>query len=138
MYSAVDISKYVINKCIKDNRPVNNYRLQKILYFIQKSYIKSGMKAFDDPIEAWQFGPVIPNSYYSFYHSGISKITTTFDVDIKKDDREIIDTIIEDLYNVSTWQLFEKSHKPGGAWDITYKRGRNWSIDDELIKAEDD
>lgn len=138
MYSAVDISKYIINKCIKDGHPVNNYQLQKKLYFIQKSYIKRGMKAFDDPIEAWQSGPVIPNSYYSFYHSGISKITTTFDVDIKKDDREIIDAIIEDLYDLSTWQLFERSNKPGGAWDIAYKCGRNSRIDDELIKSEDD
>lgn len=138
MYSAVDISKYIISKCIKDGHPVNNYQLQKILYFIQKSYIKRGMKAFDDPIEAWQFGPVVPHAYYRFCGCGGFPIKTEYISVIEQQDRNNIDMIVDKKRELDYWELAKESRKPGGAWDIAYKRGRNSRIDDELIKSEDD
>ena len=49
-YSAVELSKYIITKCAKENKPISNLQLQKILYFIQKEYLqKKGVPAFDDP-----------------------------------------------------------------------------------------
>lgn len=36
MYKALDISNYIINKCIDDNIPISNMQLQKILYCIQR------------------------------------------------------------------------------------------------------
>lgn len=35
MYSAVDLAKYIINKCVKDEVPISNIQLQMILYCIQ-------------------------------------------------------------------------------------------------------
>lgn len=36
MYSAMEITKYIINKCTKEKHPISNLQLQKILYYIQK------------------------------------------------------------------------------------------------------
>lgn len=138
-YSAIDLSKYIVNKCVNDHCPISNLQLQKILYFIQKEYLKKkGKKAFDDPIEAWQFGPVVPNSYYQFYGSGAMKIIRNFDIDIEECDKEICDPIIEEKRAMSTWKLVEESHKPGGAWDKTFAggKGNHCRISEELIKAE--
>ena len=40
MYSAVDLAKYIINKCVKDEVPISNIQLQMILYCIQKEFLK--------------------------------------------------------------------------------------------------
>ena len=32
MYNAIDLSKYIVSKCVKDGHPVSNLQLQKILY----------------------------------------------------------------------------------------------------------
>ena len=68
MYKAIDIAKYIINKSIDFNRPISNLQLQKILYYVQGEYIKvtKGCKLFDEDLEAWAYGPVVPEVYYEF------------------------------------------------------------------------
>lgn len=34
MYTALDMAKYIIDKCTKDRSPISNLQLQKILYYI--------------------------------------------------------------------------------------------------------
>ena len=52
MYAAIDLSKYIVSKCIRDDHPISNLQLQKILYYIQKDFLKKGKIAFPDDIEA--------------------------------------------------------------------------------------
>ena len=71
-YSAFDLARYVLKKCIDEDHPISNLQLQKILYYIQECFLKEkDRKAFSEPIEAWQFGPVIPKVYdeYCIYGS---------------------------------------------------------------------
>ncbi|EHI79418.1 hypothetical protein HMPREF9093_00312 [Fusobacterium sp. oral taxon 370 str. F0437] len=49
----------------KDNN-ISNLVLQKLLYFIQAySLVKYGKEAFTEEIEAWMYGPVVPEAYYN-------------------------------------------------------------------------
>ena len=57
---ALDVAKYMVTKCVQDKCPISNLQVQKILYFIQKDFLQNGSEAFSDDIEAWQFGPVVP------------------------------------------------------------------------------
>ena len=54
MHTALDIARYIINKCIDLGRPVSNLQLQKILYYVQGEYMKKndGEPLFSDEIEA--------------------------------------------------------------------------------------
>ena len=54
MYMAVPLSRYIVSKCVQDGCPISNLQLQKILYYVQKEFLKSGKPAFSDDIEAWQ------------------------------------------------------------------------------------
>lgn len=74
MYDAVELAKYIVSKCIKDEHPISNLQLQKILYYIQKRFVDEGTRTFSDEIEAWRFGPVVPNVYYFFCDSGSMSI----------------------------------------------------------------
>ncbi|MDD3794695.1 MAG: DUF4065 domain-containing protein [Lachnospiraceae bacterium] len=139
MYSALDLSKYIVSKCIKENHPISNLQLQKILYYIQKEFLKNGCFAFGDDIEAWQFGPVVPNVYYHYCGFGAMAISNSRDnYTIKSDDAAIVDDIVEKKRLLDPWTMVSETHKPNGAWAQIYNKNgvRNHKvIPPDLIKA---
>lgn len=139
MYAAVDVAKYIVTKCIKDETPITNLQLQKILYYIQRDYLRlEGSRLFPDEFEAWKFGPVIPAVYYAFSRYGSQPISKKYlDIELEKADCEMIDPIVEKKRVLNPWNLVEDVHKKGGAWDQTFNNGEGYRriISLELIKA---
>ena len=140
MYTAIDLSKYIVTKCVRDGCPISNLQLQKILYYIQKEFLQNGKIAFADDIEAWQFGPVVPDIYYQFCGYGAMPITREYGDEIIKlnlNDADIIDNIIVAKRALNPWDMVEETHKPGGAWDQTYCNGRGCGnvIPKDLIRS---
>ena len=124
-YKALDVAKYIIDKCTRDRKPISNLQLQKILYFIQKECLKNGTIAFHDDIEAWQFGPVVPDVYYRFCGAGAMPITLTFnDLELKSCNQNIFDKVIEERRGQMPWNLVNETHTEGGAWDRVYQSGK--------------
>lgn len=103
MYMAVDIAKYIINKCTIEQCPISNLQLQKILYCIQRDFLQNDMLAFDDDFEAWPFGPVIPEVYYRYCGFGALGICMKYDVDVDSDYAAIINPIIERKRMMNSW-----------------------------------
>ena len=137
MYKAIDVAKYVVTKCMRDKCPVSNLQLQKILYYIQKDFLSRGEPAFSDDIEAWKFGPVVPNVYYHFCGSGAMPISISFEnISIAPKDAEYIDAIIEAKRNMNPWELVDETHKENGAWhQIYYNEGESSVIPLDLIRT---
>lgn len=138
-YSALDLSKYIVSKCVREHCPISNLQLQKILYYIQKDFLLRDSIAFADEIEAWQFGPVVPNVYYKFCGFGAMPITNDYgNITIKASDRHIIDGIVEAKRTLAPWVLVEDTHKPNGAWAQIYRDGigNHEVIPRKLIKTE--
>lgn len=138
MYDAIHLSKYIISKCVSDGLPISNLQLQKILFYIQKDYLKRDSVAFSDEIEAWQFGPVVPNAYYRFCGFGAMPISVKYsDCSIKSDDALQIDPIIEAKRCLNPWEMVKDTHKPNGAWDQVYRSGsgNKQKIPHNLIKS---
>lgn len=136
-YNAMDIAKYIIHKCTTDQHPISNLQLQKILYYIQKTFLENGMIAFHNEIEAWQFGPVVPEVYYQFCGFGATSIRMLYNISIQPEYMSIINPIIENKRCLDPWEMVEDTHKPGKAWDKIYNNGAgNHSvIPRELIKT---
>lgn len=139
MYSAIDLAKYIVTKCTSENEPISNLQLQKILYYIQREFLqKQNVPAFRDEIEAWQFGPVVPNVYYRFCGSGAMPIQNSFEnISINNRDKSCIDRIVEEKRLLSPWSLVEDTHKPDGAWTQVYRNGEgnHKPIPTDLIKT---
>lgn len=139
MYTAVNLSRYIVNKCIADGHPISNLQLQKILFYIQKNFLARGKVAFSDDIEAWQFGPVVASTYYHYCHFGgmpISISEPVFEVDAY--DKKLIDHIVETKRELYPWDLVAETHQPGGAWARTYRAGEGYRevIPLDLIRQE--
>ena len=124
MYRALDLSKYIVSKCVDDGHPISNLQLQKILYCIQKSFLKHGDPAFMDTTEAWQFGPVVPDVYYYYCGYGAMPIDSAHEKYAVEDkDKEEIDAIVEDKRKLDPWALVAETHIKNGAWDQVYQNG---------------
>ncbi len=137
IYSALDIAKYVINKCTIEKHPISNLQLQKILYFLQRKYIvDNGRVLFIDEIQAWQFGPVVPEVYYQYCGFGSMAIKMNYDIDINDDDSGEINDIIEEKRCKNPWDLVEETHSEGKAWAAIYRNGigNHMTIPVDLIR----
>lgn len=112
MYKAIDLANYIVDKCIKDNTPITNLQLQRILYFIQKDFLKRGSPAFSDYIEAWGFGPVVPTVYFCFCGFGAMPILfiPRDTVPNLSTDKNIIDNIVENKRSLTPWEIAKETH----------------------------
>lgn len=125
MYKAIDLAKYIVSKCISDDCPISNLTLQKILFYIQKNFLSRNKLAFCDDIEAWAFGPAIPNVYYHYCNHGVMEIFLNpgDDAVTLDEDKNIIDKIIEIKRELPVWETANEINRQGGAWDIVYDNG---------------
>lgn len=144
-YDALDIAKYIIRWCDKNELRITNLQLQKILFFIQKESIrKRGYGIFSNRIEAWQYGPVVPDVFYQFAGFGAMKLVLYEDLfsDISPKDiiddksKEIIEEILREYIHVSPWDLVAKSHVSNGAWSNSISMGEKYPITDQDITYE--
>ena len=144
MYPVLEIAKYIVSKCIKDDKRITNLQLQRILYCVQRDFLqKFGKPAFSEPIVACPFGAVIPEVYYEFGGSGAMPIslspepeeTVIQSISIKE--RELIDSIIENKRALAHWDLSHETNKNGGAYDTVYAdgAGNNEIIPTKLIQT---
>ena len=136
MYKAIEIAKYIINKCTVECHPISNLQLQKILYYVQKSFLQVGKMAFNDEIEAWQFGPVVREVYNQYCGFGASKIRLFYDIVIDEYYKSMIDPIVREKRDLDPWVMVDDTHRKGKAWDIIYSNGQgnHKVIPPELIK----
>ena len=71
---AMELARYIVTKCTKDDRPISNFQLQWMLYHIKMAFLKEAKVIFFDSVEMWKCGPVIPNVYYHFCGFGAMPI----------------------------------------------------------------
>lgn len=137
MYPVLSIAKYIIDKCTKDRYPISNLQLQKILYYIQREFLQQGAMAFQEDIEAWQFGPVVPEVYKQYCGFGALPIRMKYEIAIQPNDKNIIDSIVEKKRILNPWDMVSDTHSSGKAWDLIYRNGlgNHQIIPQELIKS---
>lgn len=138
MYTALNVARYIIERCNLKNRSISNLKLQKILYFVQAEFLVSrGEPCFVEQIEAWDFGPVVPEVYQVYKVFGSSSIpligrtiNTHF---IAEEDQELIDEIVDECSKYSASALVEITHHQD-PWIKAYHPGRNNIISRESIE----
>ena len=139
--SANFIASYLVKMFNRmDENDLTNLKLQKLLYFAQRTYLKKYNKIlFEDKIEAWKYGPVV-NSVYTIYSScGSSPITnldipSEYEKDILPDEVEDhLDYVIRKYGIYSASHLVDKTHHEA-PWVENYIQGaRNVIPIDDLI-----
>lgn len=123
-YNVLEVAKYIISRCSELGNPVSNLKLQKMLYFVWiEFYKRTGRTLFFDDICAWQLGPVIPTVYYEFCQYAGQPIFAFYSTEINKEDKFMLDEIIDEFINVPAHELVQRTHRKGTAWDEVYQNG---------------
>ncbi len=124
MYNVEAIANFIIDKCTRDENPISNLKLQKILYFVWVDYFKQTKRTlFMDSMCAWQLGPVVPEIYYEYCVYGGRPINLLCEIELSKEDQDILAPIVEKYEYVPVSTLVERTHQHGTAWDQVYKNG---------------
>lgn len=138
MYSVTDVALYVISRCNRLGKSISNLKLQKILYFIQAEFLVSQDRpCFREKIEAWDFGPVIPEVYcrYKVYGGAtIFRFQNDNRCPFDKNDKTIADGMIDECakYSASTLTEITRRQTP---WKTAYYQHNNAVISNESIKS---
>lgn len=124
-YRALDVANFIIDTCTKMGTPVSNLKLQKILYFAWVDYYReTNMYLFEDNMEAWQLGPVVPEVYYEYCAYGGKPINLLCEILPSIDEiKEILKRIIEKYILLPVSTLVAKTHMPNTAWFKVYNNG---------------
>lgn len=138
MYNAIDVAKYIIWFCKEKGYSISNLKLQKLLYFVQAQFlITVGRPAFSEEIEAWDFGPVVPEVYQYFRMWGSSELPHFLAANAKsriyKRDQEIMDEILMECAQYSASFLVDITHNQD-PWHNAYEKYCNNVITKKSIE----
>ena len=147
-YTAIDVAHWFINKnqylecCADGAGDLTLLKLLKLLYYAEGcSLALDRGSLFDEPILAWEHGPVVESVWRAYNQN-------PFKLKLKKADLRSIEMIndnaedknlLEEVFDVfgqySAWALREKTHKET-PWIETTKNGKilNGVIERDLIK----
>lgn len=100
MLSAKLIADFYIWKSAKENKPITNKKLQKLLYYAQAWYLVLENKPlFREDIEAWVHGPTVRDVYFTYKDCGYGPITKEVNDDIVNELKEQ-KAVLEGVWNV--------------------------------------
>lgn len=114
-YDAVNVAAYIICHCNDSQLPINNLRLQKILYFTQAEFLaERGNACFLNDIEVWSTGPVVPDVYRMYCKFGSAHLYASERERarckyISAEDIKIIKAVTNECNKFSTQYLIELS-----------------------------
>lgn len=125
MLTCFDVADYFLSKTDEEAGDViSNLKLQKLVYYAQGFTLAvTGKPLFNEPIEAWQHGPVVPDLYHRYKDHGAYGIPAPTNVDFSKFSSEIKE-ILDEVYDVygqfSAWKLRNMTHEEA-PWKNTEK-----------------
>lgn len=104
---------------------MTNMKLNKLLYFAQGHFLqKYGVPLFQDEIEAWDHGPVIPAVYDTYKRCGskpIKEYGENIPTDMSPEAEEVLYGVARKYGKYTASALRNMTHVVGSPWDQVYQ-----------------
>jgi len=113
-YEAIDVANKILAKASKSDTDelICNLKLQKMLYYMQGFHLAFfGTPLFDEEIEAWMYGPVVPSVYHAFKSNG--NVGIPFDgktIELNSDEESLFHEVYRVYGNFSAIGLMKLTH----------------------------
>lgn len=122
MALAEAVAKYIIKSL-----SVDNLKLQKLLYYSQAVHLvlNERVPLFMEPIEAWDYGPVVPPVYREYKPYGLEIIPIPQEanpLDLSAGEIVPIDMVLDYYGGMSGVALISQTHQEA-PWLRTYRPG---------------
>ena len=137
-YPIIDIAnKIIANTDITQGETISNLKLQKMLYYLQGFFIAVfDKKLFEEPIEAWQYGPVVRDAYFHFKEFGPGSISLKEGekiISLTEPEAELFKDVMEEYGQFSAIKLMNMTHEEL-PWKKTFSENPQGEISYELLK----
>ncbi|AIL31966.1 hypothetical protein IX83_00270 [Basilea psittacipulmonis DSM 24701] len=140
MLTCYDVAKYFLSLCNDDESGdlISNLKIQKLVYYAQGFSLAIHNKPlFQEKIQAWMHGPVVPDLYnkYKKYENGALP-TTDLNIDFDKfsvEEKKLLDDVYDVYGQFSAWKLRNMTHDEM-PWKSTYQLGKSNEISNEVLK----
>ena len=114
-YTVFNIADYFLFKAEQDQERLSNLKLQKLVYYSQGLHLVvfDGKPLFDEQIEAWTYGPVVPELYrkYKVYEAGGIPADDNYDpLNIDEETRDFLDEVYDVFGQFSAVRLMDICH----------------------------
>tara|TARA_R110002110_G_scaffold37601_5_gene124047 strand:- start:2838 stop:3344 length:507 start_codon:yes stop_codon:yes gene_type:complete len=147
-YTPQHIANFFLEKADSAGAPITQLKLLKLVYIAYGWHLAlKNDRLFDEPIEAWQHGPVVPSIYHEFKHFGKRPITArSLEADLDGDElcltvpevpetdastRFVLEKVWAAYRKFSGWDLRNKTHEEGSPWEKVFKDGERGIIMDD-------
>lgn len=134
MNTAKQVSEFFL--CLTDpdvGENISNLKLQKLVYYAQGFHLAiHGTQLFEEPVLAWEHGPVVENLYHEYKQFGSQGIPmpANFNPEVfTKKQVELLNEVYEVYGQFSAWKLRNMTHSER-PWIET---PRNAAIDPALM-----
>ncbi|MCU7922226.1 MAG: DUF4065 domain-containing protein [Candidatus Thiodiazotropha sp. (ex Dulcina madagascariensis)] len=136
MLSALDVANYFLASSQEETGDlISNLKLQKLVYYAQGFYLAVyNEPLFDERIEAWTHGPVVPDLYHHFkkYEAGSIPPPEEFDFEsFDEQVKDLLDEVNEIFGQYSAWKLRNLTHDEP-PWANTYEKQENVITTDSM------
>lgn len=137
MYKAIDIAHKILKKATEDDNGelISNMKLQKLLYYEQGFHLAwFGAPLFEEDIEAWMYGPVVPSVFEAYKGNG--KVGIEYDgevVALESEEEDLFNEVYEVYSKYSAYGLMHMTHE-----EKPWKRtpvGKGSVISHKLMKS---
>ena len=117
-YNALDIAmKIVCRTDVEHGDSITNLKLQKLLYYMQGFHLAVfGTVFFNEQIEAWTYGPVVPaafNEFKRYKKREINPENYTDNLILTEEEQHLFDMVYEEYNKFSAVALMKLTHKEG-------------------------
>ena len=132
MHSAVKVAKHFVDKANAQEGGCGDMvllKLMKITYIAHGWMLGLyGKPLISEDIEAWQYGPVIPELYreiQKFGRSHISGLPDEYGVELSDDEKSIVDQTFDGYSSYTAGELVALTHEKGTPW-YTVTKGKSY------------
>lgn len=139
-YTGLDIANFFIQlACDLQDNSMDNLKVNKMVYYAQAwSVIRNNRTLFDEEIQAWDYGPVVPSVYRTYKSCGrnpIAEPQETFDERrLSSEDLELLIDVYRAYGKYTGKTLIDMTHAPNEPWTRVYQFGKNSPISIDLIR----
>lgn len=147
MLSSEAVANYFIKKSFDTGVPLTQMKLLKLVYISHgwhRGYFEQNL--INDAVQAWRYGPVIPDLYRRLKHHGKGAIDAPIEgCGVAGDDQNpppnpktlaLLDRIWDVYSKYDAIQLSSMTHQPGTPWDVTWDKAGGDSYHGAIIPNE--
>ncbi|QYM72915.1 DUF4065 domain-containing protein [Pseudochrobactrum sp. Wa41.01b-1] len=139
MYDVITIADTILKLAKEKGQSLTPMQLMKLVYIAHGwSLALRETDLFGERIEAWRYGPVIPDLYFATKRWGRQSIPFNMiddGINVDQETESFLRDVVNNYAHIDGIALSHMTHKPSTPWSSVYVDGLNAVIPDNLIES---